>query len=189
MSESEIIQYVTEYADKAHGQQMRKYTPERYIVHPVRVMAIVGAYNHDLPMRCAALLHDVLEDTPVTKDEMRIELGKVLDEKEVDRVVRLVVELTDVYVKSDYPRLNRVTRKEKEAMRLSKTSAEAQTIKYADIIDNINDHLAQDAEFARVYLREARAMLHVMTSGNSALREKAIALVNQSLLALKPAVS
>lgn len=189
MSETEIIEYVTNYADKAHGQQMRKYTPERYIVHPVRVMEIVSTYNHDLPVRCAALLHDVLEDTPVTKDELRLELGKVLEEKEADRAMQLVVELTDVFVKRDFPKLNRGTRKEKEVIRLSETSADAQTIKYADIIDNVNDHLAQDAEFARVYLREARAMLQGMTSGDSVLREKAVALVNESLLALKPAVS
>lgn len=187
MNESEIIRYVTDYADKAHGQQMRRYTPERYIVHPVRVMKIVAAYNNDLSVLCAALLHDVLEDTPVKEADMRAELAKVLDEKRVNRIMRLVVELTDVFIKKDYPKLNRRTRKENEARRLSDVSSEAQTIKYADIIDNTNDHLAQDADFARVYLREARTILEGMKDGDPVLRERAVALVKQSLHKLKPA--
>ncbi|WP_297333190.1 hypothetical protein [Flavobacterium sp.] len=38
MTKEEILHRIREYADDAHGSQMRKYTPERYIVHPVRVM-------------------------------------------------------------------------------------------------------------------------------------------------------
>lgn len=187
MSESEIISYVTDYADKAHGEQMRKYTPERYIVHPVRVMEMVAEYDHDVAVLCAALLHDVLEDTPVTADDLQRQLRTVLDEEQVNRVVQMVIELTDVFIKKDYPGLNRRTRKEKEVERLSDVSPEAQTIKYADIIDNTNDHLAQDVDFARVYLHEAKRMLEGMKNGNPVLREKAVALVNQSLRKLKSA--
>ncbi|MGN6567929.1 MAG: hypothetical protein ACTHJ0_08255 [Flavipsychrobacter sp.] len=34
------LEEVIAFADKAHGSQMRKYTPERYIVHPIRVMEL-----------------------------------------------------------------------------------------------------------------------------------------------------
>ncbi len=187
MSEIEIIKYVTDYADTAHGDQMRKYTSDRYIVHPVRVMEMVREYNGQLPVLCAALLHDVLEDTPVTAEEMREELKKVMDEEEVKKVIDLVIELTDVFVKTNYPQLNRRTRKEKEALRLSAVSVAAQTIKYADIIDNVNDHLTQDADFARVYLQEAKKMLHRMRDGNPVLLERAIHLVDRCLHSLKPA--
>jgi (p)ppGpp synthase/HD superfamily hydrolase len=71
MSEEEIVKYVTDFADRTHGSQTRKYTTERYIVHPIRVMEMVRHYYQDLPVLCAALLHDVLEDTPVTQNEMR----------------------------------------------------------------------------------------------------------------------
>ena len=150
-------------------------------------MEMVRGFHNDLPVLCAALLHDVLEDTPVTEAEMRQVLRQVLDNEQVEKILRLVVELTDVFIKKNYPTLNRRARKEKEALRLSAVSAEAQSIKYADIIDNTNDHLTEDADFARVYLREAKKMLHQMKYGNAALREKAVALVDKSLHALKPA--
>ena len=34
----EVLKQVEQYADRAHSDQRRKYSPERYIVHPVRVM-------------------------------------------------------------------------------------------------------------------------------------------------------
>ena len=38
---NEILAAIRKFADEAHGEQKRKYTPERYIVHPVRVMELV----------------------------------------------------------------------------------------------------------------------------------------------------
>ncbi len=62
-----VLEKVKEFADNAHGDQMRKYTPDRYIVHPIRVMEICREYDSRLPVLAAALLHDVLEDTKVTE--------------------------------------------------------------------------------------------------------------------------
>ncbi|MBD0255325.1 MAG: metal-dependent phosphohydrolase, partial [Cytophagales bacterium] len=47
---------ITAFADRAHGQQMRRYTPERYIVHPVRVMELCREYTTDEAVLAAALL-------------------------------------------------------------------------------------------------------------------------------------
>lgn len=55
----EVLEQIRDFADKAHGEQMRKYTPERYIVHPVRVMKICREYTDDITVLAAALLHDV----------------------------------------------------------------------------------------------------------------------------------
>ena len=63
MQKDEILKQVHDYAEKAHGNQMRKYADERYIVHPERVMKICQEYSDKLPIMSAALLHDVLEDT------------------------------------------------------------------------------------------------------------------------------
>lgn len=186
MSTGEIIEYVKKYADNAHGEQVRKYTGERYIVHPVRVMEMTREYISDIRVHAAALLHDVLEDTPVTAEEMEKSLLQVLDEKDAHRVIKLVIELTDIFVKKNYPKLNRRTRKEQEALRLSGVGADAQSIKYADIIDNVKDLVTQDTDFANVYVREAKKMLKVMESGNHALREKAIKLVDNYLHNLQP---
>jgi (p)ppGpp synthase/HD superfamily hydrolase len=62
--QEKILAAITDFADIAHGSQMRKYTPERYIVHPARVMRLCQEYTDDVTVLAAALLHDVLEDTP-----------------------------------------------------------------------------------------------------------------------------
>jgi guanosine-3',5'-bis(diphosphate) 3'-pyrophosphohydrolase len=177
----EIIRYVTEFADRAHGEQVRKYTGDRYIVHPVRVMEMVREFNDDITVLSAALLHDVLEDTPVTAAEMEGSLMEVMSAGEAQKVTRLVIELTDIFIKASYPALNRRTRKEKEASRLSQVSSDAQTIKYADIIDNVTDIVRQDTDFARTYVHEAKKMLLVMDAGSHVLRQRAIKVVEESL--------
>lgn len=184
MSETEIVEYVRSYADRAHGKQLRKYTGERYIGHPVRVMKTVGEYYAETAIRAAALLHDVLEDTPVTAGEMEEALRKVMEEEQARRTVQLVIELTDIFIKKHYPDLHRRARKEREAERLSAVSAEAQSIKYADIIDNVTDIVRQDADFATVFVREAKKMLTVMQAGNADLRQRAMSLVDRCLLEL-----
>ncbi len=180
-----ILQHITEFADRAHGEQLRKYAPDRYIVHPIRVMETLKIYTSDISVLAAALLHDVLEDTPVTAGEMRKFLNIYLNEDETERTVDLVIELTDVYIKKNYPLLNRRTRKEKELQRLIRISPDAQTIKYADIMDNAQEISAGDGDFARVYLREVRQILLKLNRGNSELREKALVVVDAALVALK----
>lgn len=187
MSETEIVDYIRSYADRAHGNQVRKYTGERYIGHPIRVMETVGEYCDETAVRAAALLHDVLEDTPVTSVEMEVALREVMDADRARKTVRLVIELTDIFIKKNYPDLHRRARKEREAARLSAVSSEAQSIKYADIIDNVTDIVRQDADFATVFVREAKKMLTVMKAGHPRLRERAMSLVDQCLLELPKA--
>jgi (p)ppGpp synthase/HD superfamily hydrolase len=175
------LEKIRDFADQAHGDQMRKYAQERYIAHPIRVMEICEEYTQDLPVLAAALLHDVLEDTETGKDEMRDFLRKHLTNGEAHQTMMLVVELTDVYVKADYPRLNRDQRKSREAVRLSTTSSNAQTIKYADIIDNCTEITAHDAKFAPVYLRECKHLLAVCTKGNRQLYVSARAMIEKEM--------
>jgi (p)ppGpp synthase/HD superfamily hydrolase len=186
MSEEEIIKHVTAFADSSHGEQVRKYSGERYIVHPVRVMKTLQEFTDDKGVLSAALLHDVLEDTPVTAEEIREVLLQVMDQEEVEKVIQLVFELTDVFIKNNYPRLNRRSRKEKEADRLSSVSPDAQSIKYADIMDNVTDIVKQDTDFAQVYVHEAKRMLQQMDRGNAGLRDRAMRLVDKYLHRLKP---
>lgn len=49
MNHSEIINKIIEFADKAHGDQTRKYTADKYIVHPIRVMETCKQYTDELP--------------------------------------------------------------------------------------------------------------------------------------------
>jgi guanosine-3',5'-bis(diphosphate) 3'-pyrophosphohydrolase len=179
-SASLIIEKVRDFTNLAHGDQTRRYSDDPYIVHPMRVMTTCTNYTDDLPILCAAILHDVLEDTPVSAGELEVFLKTIMDREDAERTLALVVELTDVFTKSDYPRMNRRTRRGKEADRLSKVSPEAQTIKYADILDN-TDVTTNDPDFAWTFLRECQQILDKMKDGNPDLRAKAIKRVNDCL--------
>jgi guanosine-3',5'-bis(diphosphate) 3'-pyrophosphohydrolase len=182
----EILEQIRDFADRAHGQQMRKYTPERYIVHPVRVMNLLREYTNDVTMLAAALLHDVIEDTPVKKEDIHAFLLNQMRPEQAERTTRLVVELSDVYVKKDYPQWNRRKRKEKETARLEKTSSDSQTVKYADIIDNSSEIINYDTDFAPLFLYECRAILKRLNKGNPQLYKRAIETVDNCIARLKP---
>ncbi|MES3018446.1 MAG: HD domain-containing protein [Bacteroidota bacterium] len=169
-----VLDQVTEFADQAHGDQTRKYTPERYIVHPVRVMKMLTEYTTDISMLAAALLHDVLEDTPVKSEDIEIFIKDVMLASEVRKTLRLVEELTDVYVKAAFPHLNRRQRKELELARIAKTSRDSQTIKYADIIDNCVEIVKYDRGFAGKFLSECREILRKAPNGDQRLYQKAV---------------
>ncbi|MEJ7692202.1 HD domain-containing protein [Daejeonella sp.] len=173
-----VLDQVTEFADQAHGDQTRKYTPERYIVHPVRVMKILTEYTTDISMLAAALLHDVLEDTPVKSEDIEAFLEHIMVASEVRKTLRFVEELTDVYVKPDFPHLNRRQRKELEVARIAKTSKDSQTIKYADIIDNCVEIVKHDRGFAGKFLFECREILRKAPNGDPRLYEKAVMTLN-----------
>lgn len=72
---TEQLQHALEYAKKAHETQFRK-SGEPYIVHPILVAAIVASITNDEAMAIAALLHDVVEDTPTTIEEIEEVYGK-----------------------------------------------------------------------------------------------------------------
>lgn len=144
------------FAAQAHGEQKRKYTGEPYIVHPVEVAEIVRAY---LPgnevARAVALLHDVLEDTPVTYDQMHAKFGPW--------IVTLVSELTDVSRKTDG---NRKLRKQMDLEHLATACALAQTVKVADIMSNSESIFKYAPKFAKVYLPEKAALLQALTKAD-----------------------
>lgn len=181
MNTGEIIEKVKMFADEAHGDQMRKYVDERYIVHPIRVMQNVREYSQELPLLAASLLHDVLEDTDVSPEGLKYFLDSVMTQEDADKTFMIVKELTDEFVKDNYPKLNRRTRRTKEAERLAEASPNAHTVKYADIIDNVNDISHHDKDFALVYIRESKQLLSHITKGNPELYARALDVVNNAM--------
>ncbi|HEY9178565.1 MAG TPA: HD domain-containing protein [Flavipsychrobacter sp.] len=180
-----VLEAIRDFADHAHGEQRRKYTPDQYIVHPVRVMELCSQYTDNTAVLAAALLHDVLEDTRVTGDELKEFLLQKMDKDVALETLGLVVELTDVYIKKDFPRMNRRSRKEKESGRIVQASPDAQTIKYADIIDNSKEIAQHDPDFAKVFLSECRSLLRKMDKGNAELHARAVTAVDKGLEQLK----
>ncbi|MEU4692312.1 HD domain-containing protein [Actinoplanes sp. NPDC023714] len=63
-----------EIAKRAHGRQ-RRVSGDLYITHPVAVAGIVASHGGTIPAICAALLHDVIEDTRVTSNQLHAEFG------------------------------------------------------------------------------------------------------------------
>ncbi len=67
--EMEIIKRAYEYADTLHKGQMRQ-SGEPYISHPLNVAYILADMHADRDTICAGLLHDTLEDTNITKEDI-----------------------------------------------------------------------------------------------------------------------
>lgn len=82
-----IIRKAYEYARKNHGDQLRK-SGEPYIIHPLQVGYVLADLGLDESTICAGLLHDVIEDTPVTHENIEKEFGVEIAEM-VEGVTRL----------------------------------------------------------------------------------------------------
>ena len=84
---TKLIQKAYNYAVKEHGEQKRK-SGEPYIIHPVNVAYTIAELGLDEQTICAALLHDVVEDTEATNEDLRNEFGTEIAEM-VDGVTKL----------------------------------------------------------------------------------------------------
>lgn len=73
--EKHMIQKAAEFAGRAHAGMMRKGSKIPYIYHPMEVALIVAQMTDDPEVIAAAYLHDVLEDTSVTPEELLAEFG------------------------------------------------------------------------------------------------------------------
>lgn len=70
-----MIEEAARFAIEAHRGMFRKGTDIPYIVHPIETAVIVSTFTDDEEMISAALLHDVVEDTGVTGEELEHRFG------------------------------------------------------------------------------------------------------------------
>ena len=82
-----IIEKAFEYAKSKHEGQVRR-SGEKYIIHPVEVANILAELELDVESIAAGLMHDVVEDTEVTNDQMKSMFGEEIA-KLVDGVTKL----------------------------------------------------------------------------------------------------
>lgn len=157
-----LIERARAFAIEAHGDQKRKYTGEPYVVHTQQVADIVQRAGGDPCMVAAAHLHDVVEDTPTTIEQVREAFGP--------EVARLVLGMTDQVPLSLG---NRRARKRAESDRLGAADGRVQTIKLADIISNTPSIAEHDPGFAKVYLAEMRYLVPLLVRGDAALLARA----------------
>lgn len=169
---SDIVEKARRYATKAHASidQRRKYTNDPYIVHPHAVVNIVSTVPHDEIMLAAAWLHDTVEDTPTTLEDIHQHFGA--------EIAELVAMLTNVSCDSQ---ADRIERKNLDRHHSAKASAAAKTIKLADLIDNLRSLITHDPDFAKIYLIEKRLLLAVLKEGDPTLWQQAQHIINDGL--------
>ncbi|HYM63630.1 MAG TPA: bifunctional (p)ppGpp synthetase/guanosine-3',5'-bis(diphosphate) 3'-pyrophosphohydrolase [Gaiellaceae bacterium] len=90
----ELLERAFLFASEAHEGQQRR-SGEPFIAHPVGVARVLAELHLDDATLAAALLHDVVEDTNVTVEEVRAEFGE-----EITRLVEGVTKLTRIHFQS-----------------------------------------------------------------------------------------
>ena len=76
-SDSKLIKKAYDFAIAHHGDQRRK-SGELYIIHPLNVAYILSTLELDDESICAALLHDVVEDTSATNQDLIENFGQAI---------------------------------------------------------------------------------------------------------------
>ena len=167
----DLIINAARLAAEAHEGQQR-YDGEPYINHPMRVAGMVTLCSKTTEtMIAAAWLHDVIEDTDLSVDDL-------FDKGFPARVARWVNILTNVYTKDAYPDLDRKERKLSEHTRLGREPCYfVHTIKLADRYDNISKMMksGRSQSWAKTYLRETWELVEALEYGDTQLRTLVIA--------------
>src|SRR5215472_9951183 len=134
-----LIQRAYDYSFRMHAGQTRK-SGQPYIVHPVSVAGIIADLRLDGASVCAGLLHDVVEDTLATTDDLTKEFGA-----EVAELVDGVTKLSKINFTSKEDRQAENFRKMVVAMA---RDIRVLLIKLCDRLDNMRtlEHMTRDAQ-------------------------------------------
>jgi GTP pyrophosphokinase len=133
-------------AMQAHGAQRRD-NGDPYFTHPVAVADILAGYRLDVASIATALLHDVIEDTPVTMAELEARFGR-----EIAGLVDGVTKLTRLELQSD--RTKQAENFRKLVLAMSR-DIRVLLVKLADRLHNMRTlHFVTDPERRRRIARE-----------------------------------
>ena len=117
------------FAVKAHAGTERRGKGYPYIVHPLEAVEIVATMTADQELLAAAALHDTVEDTDVTVDQIRAEFG--------DRVAELVASESDEMPVGVSEEDSWHARKQAAIDRLSRASHDAKIVALGDKLSNM----------------------------------------------------
>jgi len=123
--DTQLLDRAILFAVQAHAGTERRGKGFPYIIHPMEAMAIVATMTSDQEILAAAALHDVVEDTEVTLDELRRQFG--------DRVAMLVDSESDRVDQG----LDWRTRKEESLKRLSRATRDEKIVALGDKLSNM----------------------------------------------------
>lgn len=159
------IREAYQFASAAHGAkgQVRKYTGLPYISHAVNVAMLLNSVSQDkmgnVTLVSSGLLHDVLEDTALTTDDLKHFFSQL--------TVELVESVSNPSVK--FPDLPRYERKKMDREALIGKGYGTHTLKLADVIDNSLTVVDFDPLYAQTSVAEARLLIDVLSDGDSRL--------------------
>ena len=117
------------FAVKAHAGTERRGKGFPYIVHPMEAVSIAATITSDQEILAAAALHDTVEDTDITIEQIRAEFG--------DRVASLVSSETDVVFEGRSEEDSWHDRKQAAIDRLAKVSRDAKIVAMGDKLSNM----------------------------------------------------
>lgn len=126
--DTKLLDKAIAFAVKAHSGVERRGKGFPYIVHPMEAMAIVSYITADQEILAAAALHDVVEDTKYTEDDIRKEFG--------DRIAHLVASETDLVVEGKSESESWVERKQYAIDRLAKLDFDVKLVSLGDKLSN-----------------------------------------------------
>lgn len=142
----------TWFAATMHNGQIRKFTGDPYILHPLEVAHIIAQAGGSARQIVKGLLHDTVEDKRTTLECLR------------DTFDHDIAHSTDVV--SDKPGRNRAERKKASRDAVMAGGPDEKTTKLADFLSNGPSMLLHDREYAlRVYFPEKRLLLPSLIGG------------------------
>ena len=162
-----------------HEGQLIKETDAPYFEH---LLTVANRVANCAPLTYEiGLCHDLLEKTEVKQPMLLAQLQAFgYDEQEAQHISNCVLELTRHYTKADNP-LPKKERKELEDERLTTISADAQTVKYADLSYNADWMMAHDRHHAGDYLQRHLELVENMTEGDGDLRMEVLTQLSKLL--------
>lgn len=166
---NERVKRAIEFSYLKHYGQIRKVDSSLYFYHPVRVANTVLKNGGNTNQVLAALLHDTLEDTSATYNEIRKNFGK--------EVANLVRELTTNKLLSQ-----RYGKAHYLAKKINRMSGEAFFIKLCDRLDNVSDLKIAEPSFAIRYSKETRHILESLIRSISDKEKKVIDQIISNLI-------
>jgi len=117
------------FALRAHAGTERRGKGFPYIVHPLEAVTIVATMTSDQELLAAAVLHDTVEDTDVTIDQIRAEFG--------DRIASLVAADSDIPVQDMNAEDSWYVRKQAAIDRIAASSHDAKIVAMGDKLSNM----------------------------------------------------
>jgi guanosine-3',5'-bis(diphosphate) 3'-pyrophosphohydrolase len=146
-----LLEAVAFAAEKHRHQRRKDAHASPYINHPIALANLLKREGvDDVAVLCAALLHDTIEDTQTTADELRLRFGEL--------ITTIVLEVTDDGT------LSKAERKQMQVRHAGTASHRAKLVKLADKICNVYDMVAAPpadwaVERKREYLRWAKEVV------------------------------